>query len=354
MKSVDEMIAEAQAYRAREYARLHQERKAAGLATIRLVQAPGEPELFSTQYQTEFQALRDALSDEDIEAEAPFMVMDSVGGGGGYIGELVIPFAQITASVVLVAIGAWLQRKSGRKARVKIGDNEIEVITKEAFTKEELEKLLQRLIDVAGFARAGKVERTEEWISGAEAVRLLMPVFNNSAMRAQETICKRAHNGLVRSRAERFIEGEKESRDFEIPKGFWWAEGDSALHQNWPIGDFDTWVERGNLHLRAFSVSFLRADIEKMIPATVAEPPNPSRGSPSAGGRPPADWWEDLLIDLCFKHFHGDLPHKKQADIVRAMQDWITAHGYDASESTIKLRARKLADAIKRDDAAGN
>jgi hypothetical protein len=60
------------------------------------------------------------------------------------------------------------------------------------------------------------------------------------------------------------------------------------------------------------------------------------------------------LIDLCFKHFHGELPHQRQADIVRAMQDWITAHGYEASESTIKLRARKLADAIKRDDAAGN
>jgi hypothetical protein len=29
--------------------------------------------------------------------------------------------------------------------------------------------------------------------------------------------------------------------------------------------------------------------------------------------------------------------------------EWITAHGYDASESTIKIRARKLADAIKRD-----
>jgi hypothetical protein len=87
----------------------------------------------------------------------------------------------------------------------------------------------------------------------------------------------------------------------------------------------------------------------------LAEPsPSVAAIAAAAGGRPPADWWEDLLIDLCFKHFHGELPHQKQADIVRAMQDWIAAHGYGASESTIKLRARKLADAIKRDETAGN
>jgi hypothetical protein len=57
------------------------------------------------------------------------------------------------------------------------------------------------------------------------------------------------------------------------------------------------------------------------------------------------------LIDLCFKHFRGELQAKTQAAIVRAMQDWIVAHGYEAADSTIKIRARKLLDAIKRDEA---
>jgi hypothetical protein len=129
------------------------------------------------------------------------------------------------------------------------------------------------------------VESKEDWISAAEAARLLKPVFN-SAYTAQMTICKRAHNGLIRSRAERFIAGKKESSDFEIPKGFWWAEGNEALRQNWPIGDFDTWVENGNLHLQAFTVSFFRADIEKLIPAaSAAQPVLPSPPSPAASGR---------------------------------------------------------------------
>lgn len=124
------------------------------------------------------------------------------------------------------------------------------------------------------------------------------------------------------------------------------------MTQDWTTGSFSTWIN--DIEHRAFGVTFANLDLEKMIPAYLAKPETAPSASPSAGGRPPADWWEDLLIDLCFKHFHGDLPHQKQADIVRAMQDWITARGYDASESTIKLRARKLAEAIKRDEAAEN
>jgi hypothetical protein len=52
------------------------------------------------------------------------------------------------------------------------------------------------------------------------------------------------------------------------------------------------------------------------------------------------------------EHFRGELSHKTQADIARVMQDWITEHGYDAAESTIKLRARKLWQAIKKDAVA--
>jgi hypothetical protein len=207
------------------------------------------------------------------------------------------------------------------------------------------------------------VETKEEWCSAAEAVQLLKPVFK-SEFAARMTICKRANKGMIRARAERFITDSKAIDNVAVPPVFWWAEGHEALTQNWTAGDFDTWVNfdklTGNIrysgpkvHLEAINVTFMRSDIEKLIPPGSAQPVAPSP-SPSVGGRPPADWWEDLLIDLCFKHFHGELPHQKQADIVRAMQDWITAHGYDASESTIKLRARKLADAIRRDETAGN
>jgi hypothetical protein len=91
----------------------------------------------------------------------------------------------------------------------------------------------------AGFARAEKVESREDWISAAEAVQLLKPVFD-SAYEAQMTICKRSRSGMIRARAQRFLMDGRKRDNCEIPKEFWWAEGHQALNQNWTAGDFDT------------------------------------------------------------------------------------------------------------------
>jgi hypothetical protein len=93
----------------------------------------------------------------------------------------------------------------------------------------------------AGFARAEKVESNEVWITAAEAARLLKPVFGSEYM-AQETICKRAHSGLIRARAERFMVDEVARDNCEVLKDLWWAEGGGALTENWATGDFDTWI----------------------------------------------------------------------------------------------------------------
>jgi hypothetical protein len=87
-----------------------------------------------------------------------------------------------------------------------------------------------------------------------------------------------------------------------------------------------------------------------MIPAStfVVQEPG-ARAAPPPGGRKPADWWDDCLLDVAFQYFRGDLKPKAQAEIVRAMQAWITEQGLDAAESTVKLRARKLWTRIKRE-----
>jgi hypothetical protein len=120
----------------------------------------------------------------------------------------------------------------------------------------------------AGFARAEQVENKKEWLSAAEAIQLLR--HSMKANVAQKAICVRAHSGLIRARAERFIADNRSADDREIPKDFWWAEGDAALKQNWTNGDFDTWIDH-SVHLKAFGVSFLRADIEKMVPTVPAK-----------------------------------------------------------------------------------
>lgn len=89
-----------------------------------------------------------------------------------------------------------------------------------------------------------------------------------------------------------------------------------------------------------------------MVPATVPAPSAPAKAA--VGGRTPADWWDDLLIDICFQHFRGDLKPTKQADVEQAMHQWITARGCEAATSTVRLRARKVWQAIRREADTDN
>jgi hypothetical protein len=149
---------------------------------------------------------------------------------------------------------------------------------------------------------------------------------------------------------------DKVSDNCEIPELLWWAKGHEALQKNRQTGDFDTWPDlskvRGNpylserkVHMQAFGASFLRADIETMIPASQALP----AAVPTAakGGRPKADWWEDLWIEICRQLYRGELIPKTQADIERAMHQWISWHSHSAGDTTVRDRATKLWRVIK-------
>jgi nucleoside phosphorylase len=124
------------------------------------------------------------------------------------------------------------------------------------------------LVKGTGFVRAETMERKEEWISSAEAIQMLKPTMN--PLIAYQSICTRAHSGLVRARTERYEVDSRVADNCEVPKEFWWAKGRDALQQNWATGDFETWIDQRQ-HLKAFGVFFLRADIEKMLPAGLAK-----------------------------------------------------------------------------------
>ena len=112
------------------------------------------------------------------------------------------------------------------------------------------------------------MSESETWIT-ADQARNLLKTGSGSLYNAQVAICKRAHAGLMRARAEQFHQGQRTFHNHDIPKEFWWAEGHQALEQDWATGDFSTWIERGSVQLKAFGVTFARADIQKLLP-----PPN--------------------------------------------------------------------------------
>jgi hypothetical protein len=115
----EEIAKEMVANRARQEA-LSEDRKE-GMAEVKisLVRPSGDPPLFSSESQAEIQSVRSALRDEGIEADTPFMVMDSPDCGGGYTGEFIIQVAHIVLPPVAVIIGAWLHGRFGREVRVE-------------------------------------------------------------------------------------------------------------------------------------------------------------------------------------------------------------------------------------------
>lgn len=103
----------------------------------------------------------------------------------------------------------------------------------------------------------------DQWISASQALDLV-----GRGLSSQIAICTRAHAGMIKAKAKRFIKADRKFDNVEMPPEFWWAKGHEALEQNWKTGDFDTWIDR-KYHWQAFGVEFLRSDIESMI--TVSE-----------------------------------------------------------------------------------
>lgn len=190
-------------------------------------------------------------------------------------------------------------------------------------------------------------DESEEFISAAEAIRRVSEAVGRH--QARHAICSRAHAGLIEAKAARFVADGRTFDNASVPKKFWWAEGHEALDQDWLTGDFSTWIDH-SLHLQAFGVSFSRLGIEALIAPAMASRDTPSGPPARPGGRPPAEWWDDLWVEMCRQLYAGDLQPKKQADIERAMMDWAARHGHDTGISTIRPRARKLWTALKKED----
>lgn len=96
----------------------------------------------------------------------------------------------------------------------------------------------------------------EQWIQAASALQLVND---------RRAICARLHAGLLNARAHLFKSGSEEHKWALLPRGFWWAEGQAALEQNWERGDFSTWIEHKH-HLQAFGVEIGLAGLLEMIP----------------------------------------------------------------------------------------
>lgn len=313
------------------------------------------------------------------------------------------------------------------------------------------------------------------WVPASKALAVV--AREGGEYGGREAICKRAHAGLLKSKARLLIVDDDIRENVEIPAHFWWADGEAALEQDWHRGDFSTFFDR-DVEIRAFGVEFDFNGLREMIPpgevaalardcSVSADPAWMSAaaaqrfayeklGAPLAvagkrlidqarlgfvparavlmqrsnsgvseswhheerewdvpdwfwekftqtgsssqdwargvfrgkgraptghclikltdvhfskeallalasgeakeaasttnrGGRPRKEYWDDLWCAVWGQVYHGELTPQRQADIERAMMEWIASRDEEVAESTIKPLARKMFIEMQRE-----
>lgn len=101
------------------------------------------------------------------------------------------------------------------------------------------------------------------WVPASKALAVV--AREGGEYGGREAICKRAHAGLLKSKARLLIVDDDTRENVEIPAHFWWADGQEALEQDWHRGDFSTWFNR-DVEIRAFGVEFDFNGLREMIP----------------------------------------------------------------------------------------
>lgn len=104
-----------------------------------LVPAADDPSAYDREYQRGLAEFYASLQARAIKVSPRMFFRDAVGGGVSFVGDFVIPLAQVIGPTLGVVLVAWLQGRSGRKVRLKFGD-----VDAEGGTLEEVEALLKR------------------------------------------------------------------------------------------------------------------------------------------------------------------------------------------------------------------
>lgn len=143
----------------------------------------------------------------------------------------------------------------------------------------------------------------DERISAYQALQL---VEGGGGGGASYKICRRARDGLITAHARVLLWGQERYEDVAVPKEFWWAGGEAALDQYWEPGDFETWI--GNrTHCRAYGVTFLRSEVEAMVPHKIET-------EETRGGRKRSEQWNDWIVALADQIHNGGIPPGSAAE----------------------------------------
>jgi hypothetical protein len=213
-------------------------------------------------------------------------------------------------------------------------------------------------------------EEYERSLTPRQALNIVQAALEDIGVAAR-MIMERLKGGLVGSvaKSSSWGQGGTPTGMVGIPTKHWfYLSGETA--DWWDTGDVrfsyppvnTSRIRTGRSTGRYYGVRFTRDQIEEMVRdmprrALAASPESvlasaqatdaETRGQPPAarhpGGRSPLTFWEDALLAIAHKIYLGEFKPVRQADIQRALADWIVDNGYEEPGPTaLKERAKKL------------
>lgn len=220
---------------------------------------------------------------------------------------------------------------------------------------------------------AGEEDAHRNWIAARDAVELVAPLYNHSAL-VRQAIVIEAAGGRIASQADR-LEVETEDEEPPVIHGqgpimatFWRTfknAGSGRERDDWTTGTFIVRRAAGTLSvqwIRVYGVEFCENDLRKVfrLPARsfavfpagalqyaterVASGANP----PKRRGPKPKAFWGAAMSAVEASISSGELKPESLADIEHAMSDWIAEQGFDAGESTVRNYAKPIWDRLER------
>lgn len=211
----------------------------------------------------------------------------------------------------------------------------------------------------AAAARELSVSSDAAWISAHEARRVMYDDVGVNPTQAALKLVDECRLGFIPARAQLMQRSDtgqpdrwtREEREWDVPEWFWSNfTMPEASSQNWERGLFNGKgrAPDGRCWIRLTGVHFLRSSLEALLPAKV--PAVADATSANRGGRPRKEWWDDLWCAVWGRVYRGTLVPKSQADLERAMMDWVEQQGQSVAESTVKPLARKMFAEMRRED----
>lgn len=155
-------------------------------------------------------------------------------------------------------------------------------------------------------------------------------------------MCNRTQNCYVLSRLQKAWTGHGGTYSILECRGC-----NQVFYQtiSWDENDVELWNDESGAV--ACELNYSESIYPKPIPDVDSKGDSLPSEKLSKGGRPPIADWEAAMVEVARALYLGDLKPNTQADIEKAIAEYLSGKGKDPSESTIREHARPLWNGIK-------